>query len=53
VQSRHQYLEASATILFRRVVIKPLDAPVTSAILPSRTRWPELLPKFVEAVRVC
>jgi hypothetical protein len=33
--------------------VLPLDAPVTRAIFPSRTRWLEPLPRFVEAVRVC
>jgi hypothetical protein len=30
----------------------PLDAPVTMAVLPSNTRWPEPPARFVEAVRV-
>jgi hypothetical protein len=31
----------------------PLEAPVIRPTFPSRARWLELLPKFVEAVRVC
>jgi hypothetical protein len=31
----------------------PLEAPVIRPTFPSSARWLELLPKFVEAVRVC